>query len=346
MVLRLDRNICAHWKRTATSNFASVLLIASAAASGQTGATISPSLDATSAITSRGARPPAGTQGPIALPDDFTKIRLEPGHVLQLSIFDAPEMTQSMTVDDSGDVAVPLAGIVHVEGESVRESERSIAEALIKTQMMNAPDVKIEVTAFVPRSVVVAGEVQQPGKVQMLAARPLLDVIAAVGGVTTAAGGDIEIHHRTLDAQDEVLHIPYANNKEPVEAQAALVYPGDSVFVRRAGVIYVLGAVTRPGGFLMVNGGKLTLTQAIAFASGTTAVAATSNTIIVRKNGDELIQLRPQLDKVQRGLLAPIPLQDGDMVYVPTSKLKSALINSSVVLSSAASAVIYASINQ
>jgi len=117
------------------------------------------------------------------------------------------------------------------------------------------------------------------------------------------------------------------------------------VFVRRAGVIYVLGAVVHPGGYLMVNGGNLTLTQAIAAAAGTTPVASPSNTIIVRKNGTELIQLRPQLTKEQRGLVASMPLQDGDMVYVPTSKIKSALINSSMVISSAASAAIYVGID-
>lgn len=95
----------------------------------------------------------------------------------------------------------------------------------------------------------------------------------------------------------------------------------------------------------MVNGGNLTLTQAIAAAAGTTPVASPSNTIIVRKNGTELIQLRPQLTKEQRGLVASMPLQDGDMVYVPTSKIKSALINSSMVISSAASAAIYVGID-
>jgi polysaccharide export outer membrane protein len=321
------------------------LSLAASPAFAQEGALVGSSLDETAHITSRGGRAPGPTGGPIALPYDFTKMKLETGNVLQMSVFDAPEMTQRLAVDDAGNVDVPLAGPVHVEGDSIREAEQKIANALVARHMMNAPQVSLEVTAFSPRSIVVAGEVQQPGKIQMLAPRPLLEVIASVGGVTTAAGGDIEIHRPRPDGQEDVQHVPYANGKEPTEAQAAIVNPGDSVFVRRAGVIYVLGAVVRPGGYLMVNGGKLSLAQAIASASGTTPVAAPAATIIVRKSGNGLIQLQPRLDKVERGLMAPLPLQDGDMVYVPTSKLKSALINSSVVLSSAASAVIYAGIN-
>jgi polysaccharide export outer membrane protein len=322
-----------------------LILLTGSGAQGQTNPAISASLDNTSSITSRGARPQLNTAGPVMLPDDYTKIRLEPGHVLQMSIFDAPEMTENMTVDEEGNISVPLAGIVHVAGDSLREAEQSIANALVDKDMLKAPQVTVSIAAFVPRSVVVAGEVQQPGRVQLLAPRPLLDVLAAVGGVTTAAGGQIEIRRRKPDGQEDIQTIPYANNREPVEAQAALVQPGDTIFVRRAGVIYVLGAVTRPGGFLMVNGGLMNLTQAIAFASGTTAVAATSKTIIVRRSGSDLIQLKPQLDKVQRGLLAAVPLQDGDMVYVPTSKIKSALIDSSAVLSAAASAGIYVGVN-
>jgi polysaccharide export outer membrane protein len=255
-------------------------------------------------------------------------------------------MSQRLSVDDVGDLEVALAGRVHVDGDTLREAEQKIARALVSKQMMNAPVVTLEITAFVPHSVLVAGEVQQPGKIQALAPRPLLDVIASAGGVTTAAGGDIEIHHPKPDSTEDVRHIPYANGKEPMEAQAALVYPGDSVFVRRAGVIYVLGAVYRPGGYLMVNGGELTVTQAIALASGTTPVAATSGTIIVRKQGNALVQLHPELGKAQKGELLPTALLDGDMVYVPNSKLKSALINSSTVLSSAASAGIYAAANR
>jgi polysaccharide biosynthesis/export protein len=304
------------------------------------------SLEQTVGISSRGAQPVANINTLTTLPEDISKLRLAPGLVLQMSVFGAPEMAQTLTVDDSGDVAVPLVGLVHVKGDTLREAEDRIARVLAEKQMINDPEVTLQLMAYSPSSVVVAGEVQQPGKIQLLAPRPLLTVLASAGGVTTAAGGDIEVRHPVSGGPDEVRHIPYANGREPTAAETALVYPGDSIFVRRAGVIYVLGAVTRPGGYLMVNAGKLTLTQAVAAAYGTTAVASPNRTVIIRRDGDKLVRLQLDMNKEQRGEVSPFPLQDGDMVYVPTSKLKSALINSSAVLSSAASAAIYVGASQ
>jgi polysaccharide export outer membrane protein len=318
-----------------------MLIAASFPALGQTGASIPSSLDVSAQVTSRGPHFTPSPSGPVALPDDFNKLRLAPGHILDMSVFDAPEMSARLSVDDSGDVVVPLGGPIHVDGDSLREAEGKIAQLLVAKQIMNQPQVILEIAAYSPHSVLVAGEVQQPGRVPTLAPRPLLDLLAAAGGVTTAAGGDIEIHHPVTGAADEVRHIPYANGNDPAEARAALVAPGDSVFVRRAGVIYVLGAVQRPGGYLMVNGGTLTLPQAIALASGLTPVAAAQKTLIVRKHGNEIIEVRPQLEKIQRGELPAPLLQDGDMIYVPNSKIKSILINSSTVISSATSAAIY-----
>jgi polysaccharide export outer membrane protein len=322
-----------------------MLLFITQIVTAQTGQAITSNLDDTAGITSHGSHTVNSSGGPVALPEDLRKINLLPGQILEMSVYNTPEMSCTLTVDDAGDIRIPLVGVIHVAGETLRTAETVIAQALIRKQILNDPEVTLTMTAYTSSSVLVAGEVQQPGKVQVLAARPLLEIIASVGGVTTAAGGDIEICHKHPGGNDEIQHISYANNKEPVEAQNALIYPGDSIFVRRAGVVYVLGAVFRPGGFLMVNGGNLTLTQAIASAAGTNPIASPANTIIVRRNKNGIIQIKPRLDKAQRGIIAPIPLQDGDMIYVPTSKIKSTLVNSSAVLSSAASAVIYAGVN-
>ncbi len=328
----------------AVSASALVFTAAMHVASAQTGVMLPSTVGDTATATSRTAHPAASTPGLATLPEDIAKVKLAPGHILQMSVFDAPEMTETLIVDGSGNVDVPLAGLLHVEGDTIREAEHKISEALVQQQILNAPDVRLQITAFSPRNIVVAGEVLQPGKLQLTEPTSLFDVLASVGGLTSAAVGDIEINHTGSDGQVEVKHIPYANSKEPDAARAALVYPGDSIFVRRAGVVYVLGAVTRPGGYLMVDGGSLTLPQAIAFAGGTTSVAAMSNTIILHHDESGYVRIQAPLGKQEQAKIAPMALRSGDMVFVPTSKVKSALIDSSTVLSSAASAAIYAGI--
>jgi polysaccharide export outer membrane protein len=323
------------------SGFAVVLLAGWAHA--QVGATISSSLDQTAGITSKGKVTPSGSfGGPIALPEDFSRLLLAPGFRIEMSVFGAPEMDQTLQVDNSGNVTVPLVGPVYVANGTLLAAEKKITDALVDKELLVNPQVSLIITAFTQPPVLVAGEVQLPGKIQILAPQPLLDLIASAGGVTTAAGGDIEIDHPQPGGLDAVVHIQYANGKEPTVARQTLVYPGDTVFVRRAGVIYVLGAVNRPGGYLMVNGGNLTVAQAVALAYGTSPIGSTSTVTVIRKHGDTVEQVRVPLTKEEKGEQAQLPLQDGDMVYVPTSKLKAALINSSTVLSSAASATIYA----
>jgi polysaccharide export outer membrane protein len=110
-------------------------------------------------------------------------------------------------------------------------------------------------------------------------------------------------------------------------------------------VIYVLGAVIRPGGYLMVNGGTLDLPQAIGLALGVSPVASSKSVIVVRKQDGQIVEHRLRLDEMQVGKAETFSLKDGDMVYVPTSKVKSALINSSAVLSAAASAAIVSTVH-
>lgn len=330
------------------SGLGMVLVLAAQPSWSQVGVDVSSSLDQTAAVTSRGAK--GAVIGPAAavtaIPEGLEKLPLAPGFVLHLSVFNVMEMTQDVRVDDTGDASIPLIGKIHLAGDTLPVAERTIEKALVEKQILVTPQVTLTVAAFPQSPVVVAGEVQLPGKVMILTSEPVLDLIAAAGGVTTAAGGDIEIDHHTAGQADTIQHIPYANGKEPDDARHALVYPGDSVYVRRAGVIYVLGAVNRPGGYLMVNGGTLTLPQAIALASGTTVVAAASTAVVVRKNGQNIVQLQVALKKESQGQEEPFWLQEGDMVYIPTSKIKAALVNSSTVLSAAASASVYSVINR
>jgi polysaccharide export outer membrane protein len=307
------------------------------------GAQVSPAISANleqTAGTTSTRRSLGPSVGPTALPDDFTKLRLNTGYQLELEVYGAPEMNCSLQVDDDGDVVVPLIGAVHVAGDTLREAEKSIANELVAKEMINSPNIHLKITAFAASTITVSGEVQSPGKLQLLAPRSLLAVLADAGGETAAAGGHVEIHHKQAGAAEQIVEVTYTPGKNSAEAENALVLPGDTVYIPRAGVIYVLGAVNRPGGYLMVNGGTLNLPQAVALAMGVSPVGSSKSVIVVRKQDGQVGEYHFRLDEMQRGKAETFALTDGDMVYVPTSKVKSALINSSAVLSAAASASI------
>lgn len=304
---------------------------------------ISSNLEQTAGTTST-RRSLSPSTGPAALPDDFAKLRLDTGYQLELEVFGAPEMSSSLRVDDDGNVIVPLIGAVHVAGDTLRDAEKAIAHELVAKEMINSPDVHLKISAFASGTITVSGEVQSPGKLQLLAPRTLLAVLADAGGETAAAGGHVEIHHPQPGGQEQIVQVAYAPGKNSAEAERALVSPGDTVYVPRAGVIYVLGAVNRPGGYLMVNGGSLDLPQAVGLALGVSPVASSKSVVVVRKQDGQINEYHLRLDEMQVGKAETFTLRDGDMVYVPTSKVKSALINSSSVLSAAASATIVSTV--
>lgn len=279
--------------------------------------------------------------GVTATPEGFEKILLEPGDLLQMDIFGAPEMSTSLRVDSNGNVAVPLGGDVHIEGYSLPEAKNAIAKDLVDKDILESPQVNLDIVQYSAHSINVIGEVQSPGRIQLLATRNLADVLSLAGGEGAAAGSDIEIDHDEGNGKIAANHVQYVPGTSTTQLQSIEVNPGDTVLVHRAGIVYVLGAVNRPGGFLMVDHASMTLTQAISLAYGTSPIASLSKTMILRMQGDKQVVIEVPLHKVEQGQQTEIVLQDHDIVFVQTSKLKFAFTNSQGLLAAATSASIY-----
>jgi polysaccharide biosynthesis/export protein len=290
------------------------------------------------------------TQPPIAagvnpVPEGFENLNLSAGSLLQLDVYGIPEMSAQLRIDAEGNVTIPLIGAVRVAGDSVAQAQGAIAKAFTDREILKDPQVILSVLQFPARNISVLGEVQSPGRIQLLGPEPLGDVLALAGGETIAAGNDIEIQHRSAKGETESHHVEYAQGKDPANLQRTLVEPGDTVLVHRAGIIYVLGAVNRPGGYLMVNGGRLNVVQAISLAGGQTLQSSTCCAIVVRRQGSTFVRIKVPLGRMERGDASPVPLEIDDALYVPTSAWKSFVINGSNVISAAASASIYAAAN-
>jgi polysaccharide export outer membrane protein len=286
--------------------------------------------------------PTINSAGVVEVPEGFEKLRLQPGYLLQIDIYNVPEMSAELRVDTQGEIAIPLVGPIHVAGDTFPQAQDAIRNALIDKEILKNPQVTLNILQFSSTNISVLGEVQSPGRIQLLAPEPLGDVLALAGGETIAAADDIEIEHRS--GNGEILatrHIRYVQGEDSAVLGSEIVEPGDTVLVHRAGVIYVLGAVNRPGGYLMVNGGSLNVIQAISLAEGTTIQASTRWAVVLRRQGDGFVQFKVPLSKMETGGSAPIQLQQNDALFIPLSTWKAVLVNGSNVLSAATSAAIY-----
>jgi polysaccharide biosynthesis/export protein len=279
--------------------------------------------------------------GVLAVPEGFEKLTLAPGYLLDMNIYNVPEMSSQLRVDARGFVTVPLIGPVHLEGDTVPEAQKAIASLLVEKEILKDPQVSLNILEFATRNISVLGEVQSPGRIELLAPTSLDKVLALAGGESIEAGNDIEIEHPSGNGELSSRHVDYAQGKDSAALRNTLVEPGDTVLVHRAGIIYVLGAVNRPGGYLMVNGGSLSVIEALALAGGETLQASTRWAVVVRKQGTGVTQFKVPLSQMEIGKSAPTQLQFNDALYVPVSTWKAVLINGSNVLSAATSAAIY-----
>jgi polysaccharide export outer membrane protein len=113
------------------------------------------------------------------------------------------------------------------------------------------------------------------------------------------------------------------------------------VSVSRAGIVYIVGEVNRPGGFVMENE-KMNLTEAIALAAGPTHAASLNGAKMLRKTSTGRKEIPVPLKKVLQAKGPDMDLQPDDIIFVPASLGKSiASHTSQAVLSMATSAAIY-----
>jgi len=107
-----------------------------------------------------------------------------------------------------------------------------------------------------------------------------------------------------------------------------VLQPGDVVTVPHAGIVYALGAVTRPGGFVIANDrGQLTALKLLSLAGGLDRTAKSDHAVIVRRDSNgQQHQVDVNLGKVLKFQAEDVRLQPSDILYVPKSATKQALI--------------------
>ena len=287
-------------------------------------------------------RPAAGAQSAVAVsPLNFDKLRIEPGFLLHLSVLNEPQLTQDLRVDEKGNVNVSLIGAVHVQGMDEAGAQAALNQAYQRGDVLKEPQVAITIIQYVSPRISVLGQVQAPGEYELIAPTDLLTVISMAGGPTTDAGNRVLLRHSSTQKEEVVR---YDRNGENSNLQHFTVQAGDSVVVKRAGIVYVLGAVNRPGGYVMQPDGAMTLVQAVALALDTTLYASTQDIRIVRKTDEGIITIPVSYKAIMKGKASPQALEPDDIVYVPTSKTKFALINTKQLAFQASGAAIYGAV--
>jgi polysaccharide export outer membrane protein len=261
--------------------------------------------------------PPATTAVPAA---DQSHYFISPGDVLDISVFGAPDLSQKAAVNSSGNIYMPLINNVHVAGMHVEDAQATVEQAYFKSGVLKSPHVSIVVTTF-SSGVVLMGEVGRTGIYPIVGSGTLFDILAEAGGTTANAGQVVTITHKgSTDPQTVFL------TNDPVKSLEANVpvQLGDTIIVSRAGVIYVVGEVLAPNGFLMDEKGQYTVMKAVAMAHGLAKFAKPSKARIVRREPGGEQEIPIPLDKILISKAPDVPMQSNDILFIPSSKGKQA----------------------
>jgi polysaccharide export outer membrane protein len=244
------------------------------------------------------------------------------GDLIQVNVFDSPELSGALRVNSKGEVELPLGGAVQVQGLTAAEAGTAIAARLKQAGILLDPHVTVLIVEYLSQGVTVTGEVRNPGVYPLLGNRSVMDMIALAGGLNENAGRIASVFHRDSNEVRQIkLNVSEETPKSIADTNFELL-PGDTISVSRSGVIYVLGDVGRPGGFLVEHNDRLTVLQALALAQGANQTASYGGTQLMRKTENGRLQYGLDLKRILKGESPDLLLADGDILYVPVSYKK------------------------
>jgi len=243
-------------------------------------------------------------------------------------------------IDGEGDIAVPLAGSVHVAGMTVQQTEQELNKALSK--YIRHPQVVVNVAEVRSQPVSVLGAVNSPGVHQVQGHKTVLEMLALAGGIRQDAGYSIRITRQLewgcislpgaqLDASGK-FSVAEVNLRKIMDAKTPeeniQIFPHDVISVPKAEMVYVIGEVHRSGGFVLGEHKSISVLQALSLAEGLNTGADPRHAKILRlkPEADQRVEVAVDVKDALNGKKPDMPLQGEDILFIPGSTGKKAAL--------------------
>ncbi len=247
-------------------------------------------------------------------------IHLANGDLLTIHLYGVEAFAPPVRVSLDGSIQLPLIGNLHVQGLTIHEAEYLIAERLTSAGMYRNPQVTVVLTESPNQVVTVIGEAH--GVVPVAGEKRLLDVLAAVGGLTPTSSHMITINRQGMD--DPIVVDLGTDPAKSAQADVP-VFPGDTIVVAKVGVVYLLGAFKIQGPIPIQQNSPLTLMQVAAIGGGLGFEGKAADLRIIRTIGLERRVVHIDAKEVFNGKAPDPVLQSDDIVFLPTNNMKAAI---------------------
>jgi polysaccharide export outer membrane protein len=282
---------------------------------------------------------------------------ISPDDLLDITVFDVPEMSHRYRVSPNGVISIPLVDDpISAAGFTPDQLSGAISDRLRNGGLVRNPEVTVEIAESRLHSVAVEGAVKRPQIYPVFGKTTLLDVLAQAEGLADDAG-DVAVVSRgsarllsanadgDRDADEAPLQVDLKRLMETNDPKLNLdLYPGDRVTVERAGIVYVVGAVNRPGGFVLTSDHQpMTVLKALALAEDLKPTARGNDALIIppKTSSSGNPQGTPVRIKDILGGRAPDqPLDANEILFVPDSPGQRAMRRAAEAALQAATGVI------
>ena len=182
------------------------------------------------------AAPSAGASASGALPGDG--YRVGPRDILDVTVFDVPELSATVLVSDNGTIQLPLLGEIPAAGKTPQQLQADLTTRLGVDYLQN-PQVTVSVKEFNSRSVILTGEVKSPGVYPLKGKTSLLELIAAAGGFAEGSDSTVLVLRKRGGKQQaakfDVSTIETGRAKDPTMRAGDKVVAGSSMIKKSFG---------------------------------------------------------------------------------------------------------------
>ncbi|NJC89265.1 MAG: sugar transporter [Desulfuromonas sp.] len=261
-------------------------------------------------------------------PTESVEYRVGPGDVLSVTVPGLLERGNGegkgsdtlggFRVYTSGKVLLPLVGGVEVAGLTVEQIQTKLVEVF--SAYIKQPVVSVEIVEFKSQPLYLLGKFNKPGLVYLDRPTSLLHGLALGNGLADQAnlrGARVVRNDKVLPV--DIYQLLYNNDLR----QNIQLRQGDAIYVpgNEAQQVFVLGTVNKPGAVPMVNG-RLNLVQALSAAGLDGKAYDEKHVRLIRTISPTHGQLMMvDLGRMMNGQALPLPLNDGDIVFVPKTGL-------------------------
>ncbi|UTF51322.1 SLBB domain-containing protein [Desulfomicrobium sp. ZS1] len=241
------------------------------------------------------------------------------GDLIELTIFEAPDLSIETRVSARGSVTLPLLSTVRIAGLSVLEAERHVEE-LYREKYLQDPHITIFVKEQFGSKITMMGALKKPGTYDFYASMNLMDVLAMAEGLSDAAGRTVQIRRKpesSEDASSLVIDLDQLVKGGQGNLNVG-IKGGDVIYVPEAGSVYVDGAVRKAGSYPIRK--EMSVQEAIVAAGGLQSFADAKNVKLIRYLGEgrrEVAKL--SLAELQTGETGKLKVRDRDVIFVESS---------------------------